>query len=45
LTAHFLSQWVLAPHDKTMPEARIRLTDLAVRTAESLKEAPWPNTA
>ena len=31
LTAHFLDQWVLAPHDKTMPEARVRLTDLAVR--------------
>src|SRR5882672_2202250 len=35
LTAHFLTQWVLAPHDKTLPEARTRLTDLAVRTAES----------
>jgi len=35
LTAHFLAQWVLAPHDKSMPEARIRLTDLAARTAES----------
>jgi DNA repair protein RecO (recombination protein O) len=31
LTAHFLDQWVLAPHGKTMPEARGRLTDLAVR--------------
>jgi len=35
LTAHFLSQWVLIPHDKTMPEARERLTDLASRSAES----------
>ena len=32
LTAHFLDQWVLAPHGKTMPEARVRLADLAVRT-------------
>ena len=31
LTAHFLEQWVLTPHDRTMPEARIRLTDLAAR--------------
>ena len=36
LTAHFLDRWVLMPHDKTMPEARVRLTDLAVRAcAES----------
>ena len=35
LTAHFLEQWVLTPHDRTMPEARVRLTDLAVRAAES----------
>jgi DNA repair protein RecO (recombination protein O) len=33
LTAHFLDQWVLAPHGKPMPEARVRLTDLAVRMA------------
>ena len=33
LTAHFLHQWVLAPHDKIMPEARVRLTDLAVRAS------------
>jgi DNA repair protein RecO (recombination protein O) len=31
LTAHFLEQWVLTPHDRTIPEARIRLTDLAAR--------------
>ena len=36
LTAHFLDRWVLTPHDKTVPEARVRLTDLAVRAiAES----------
>ena len=35
LTQHFLAQWVLTPHDKPIPEARIRLTDLAARTAES----------
>jgi DNA repair protein RecO (recombination protein O) len=35
LTAHFLAQWVLMPHDKTMPEVRERLTDLASRSAES----------
>ncbi len=33
LTAHFLDQWLLMPHDKTMPEARQRLTDLAARAA------------
>jgi DNA repair protein RecO (recombination protein O) len=32
LTAHFLDQWVLAPHNKSIPEARVRLTDLAVRS-------------
>jgi DNA repair protein RecO (recombination protein O) len=31
LTAHFLEQWVLMPHNKSMPDARVRLTDLAVR--------------
>jgi DNA repair protein RecO (recombination protein O) len=31
LTAHFFDLWVLAPHGKLMPEARGRLTDLAVR--------------
>jgi DNA repair protein RecO (recombination protein O) len=31
LTAHFLQQWVLMPHQKTMPEARRRLIDLAAR--------------
>jgi DNA repair protein RecO (recombination protein O) len=37
LTEHFLEQWVLAPHDKTIPDARVRLCDLAARTgAESL---------
>ncbi|HYM18620.1 MAG TPA: DNA repair protein RecO [Micropepsaceae bacterium] len=36
LTAHFLSQWVLVPHDKKMPDARLRLTQLASRaTPES----------
>ena len=36
LTAHFLEQWVLAPHNKTLPEARARLGPLAVRApAES----------
>ncbi len=35
LTAHFLAQWVLTPHDKSLPEARERLTDLASRAAES----------
>jgi DNA repair protein RecO (recombination protein O) len=35
LTAHFLEQWVLTPHDRTMPDARIRLTDLAARATES----------
>jgi len=33
LTAHFLDQWLLMPHDKMMPEARTRLTDLAARAA------------
>jgi DNA repair protein RecO (recombination protein O) len=33
LTAHFLNQWLLLPHDKRMPEARERLTDFAARTA------------
>jgi DNA repair protein RecO (recombination protein O) len=38
LTAHFLEQWVLTPHDQAVPEARTRLTDLAARAvaAESL---------
>ncbi len=31
LTAHFLEQWVLTPHNRAIPEARIRLTDLAAR--------------
>jgi DNA repair protein RecO (recombination protein O) len=31
LTGHFLHQWVLAPHDKKMPDARQRLTELAAR--------------
>ena len=35
LTAHFLEQWVLMPHNKPMPEARLRLTDLAARAVES----------
>jgi DNA repair protein RecO (recombination protein O) len=35
LTAHFLDQWLLMPHNKTLPEARERLTDLAARAAET----------
>jgi DNA repair protein RecO (recombination protein O) len=36
LTEHFLELWVLTPHDKTIPEARLRLGDLAARVkAES----------
>lgn len=35
LTAHFLAQWVLAPHHKPIPEARNRLTELAARNTES----------
>jgi DNA repair protein RecO (recombination protein O) len=31
LTAHFLQEWVLTPHQKTIPEARRRLHDLAAR--------------
>lgn len=31
LTAHFLEQWVLAPHNKTLPEARARLGHLVAR--------------
>ncbi|HXJ00654.1 MAG TPA: DNA repair protein RecO [Micropepsaceae bacterium] len=37
LTAHFLEQWVLTPHAKTMPEARVRLTDLAVRSCAKVQ--------
>jgi hypothetical protein len=32
LTAHFLDQWVLAPHGRILPEARQRLTEMAART-------------
>jgi DNA repair protein RecO (recombination protein O) len=35
LTAHFLEQSVLIPHGKSLPEARIRLADLATRMGES----------
>jgi len=35
LTAHFIAQWVLSPHHKTIPEARNRLTELAARNTES----------
>ncbi len=36
LTAHFLEQWVLAPHNKALPEPRARLAGLAARApAES----------
>ena len=31
LTAHFLEQWVLVPHGRTLPEARVRLGELATR--------------
>jgi DNA repair protein RecO (recombination protein O) len=31
LTAHFLNLWVLAPHDKRLPEARRRLNDFAAK--------------
>jgi DNA repair protein RecO (recombination protein O) len=31
LTAHFIEQWALAPHDKALPEPRARLADLAAR--------------
>lgn len=35
-TAHFIEQWVLAPHNRILPEARARLADLAARArAES----------
>ena len=33
LTAHFLDQWVLAPHGRLLPEARRRLTEMAARTS------------
>jgi DNA repair protein RecO (recombination protein O) len=33
LTEYFLDQWVLGPHNKTMPDARTRLADLAARTS------------
>jgi DNA repair protein RecO (recombination protein O) len=36
LTAHFLDQWVLAPHGRAVPEARQRLTEMAAR---SLRES------
>jgi DNA repair protein RecO (recombination protein O) len=35
LTAYFLEQSVLAPHHKRLPEARLRLSDLAHRHVES----------
>ena len=35
LTAHFLNQWVLAPHERRLPEARRRLGDFAVKNAVS----------
>ena len=34
LTAHFLEQSVLMPHDKRLPEARQRLAELAARAAQ-----------
>ena len=33
LTAHFLDHWVLAPHGRSLPEARQRLTEMAARAA------------
>jgi len=35
LTAHFLYQWVLAPHERQLPEARARLSDYAANSATS----------
>ena len=35
LTAHFLNQWVLAPHERQLPEARARLSDYAANGAYS----------
>ena len=36
LTVHFLEQWVLTPHQKTVPVARHRLNEMAARApAES----------
>lgn len=35
LTAHFLEDWVLTPHGKALPEARMALADLAARGSES----------
>jgi DNA repair protein RecO (recombination protein O) len=43
LTAHFLEQSVLAPHHKRLPEARLRLADLAQR--ESAKTSPSSSEA
>jgi DNA repair protein RecO (recombination protein O) len=33
LTEYFLERWVLSPHGKTMPRARLALNDLAARAA------------
>ncbi len=35
LTAHFLNQWALAPHERRMPEARLRLAEFAAKNAGS----------
>jgi len=35
LTAHFVDQWVLSPHNLALPEARLKLHDLAAKLAES----------
>jgi DNA repair protein RecO (recombination protein O) len=43
LTAHFLDQSVLAPHDKPLPEARARLAELGAR--ESAKTTPSSSEA
>ena len=38
LTGYFLLDRVLAPHNKDMPTARIRLDELAQKTGESTKK-------
>jgi DNA repair protein RecO (recombination protein O) len=38
LTAHFLNQWVLAPHDRPLPKARLRLSDYAGASGSSQQE-------
>ncbi|MGY9105320.1 MAG: DNA repair protein RecO C-terminal domain-containing protein, partial [Alphaproteobacteria bacterium] len=38
LTAYFLNLWVLAPHERRLPEARRRLNDFAAKHAMSLQD-------